>query len=65
MRRGWTHQKQVKVPYPICQQSYLTRGGFVFRGFVYFAVWLALMLLFNTMSRQQDVDQRIARCGAG
>src|SRR5438128_6134043 len=39
------------------QQSYLTRGGFVFRGFVYFAIWLALMLLFNAMSRQQDVDR--------
>jgi hypothetical protein len=39
------------------QQSYLTRGGFVFRGFVYFAIWLALVLLFNAMSRQQDVDR--------
>jgi len=39
------------------QQSYLTRGGFVFRGFVYFAIWLALMLLFNAMSRQQDLDR--------
>ena len=27
------------------------------RGFVYFAVWLALMMLFNTMSKQQDVNQ--------
>jgi hypothetical protein len=39
------------------QQSYLTQGGFVFRGFVYFAIWLALMLLFNSMSRRQDVDR--------
>jgi hypothetical protein len=39
------------------QQSYLTRGGFVFRGFVYFAIWLALMMLFNAMSKQQDVDR--------
>jgi hypothetical protein len=39
------------------QQSYLTRSGFVVRGFVYFAVWLALMLLFNAMSKQQDVNQ--------
>ena len=39
------------------QQSYLTHNWFVIRGFVYFVVWIGLMLLFNAMSRQQDVNQ--------
>ena len=39
------------------QQSYLTRSGFIVRGFAYFAVWIALMLLFNALSRKQDVER--------
>jgi hypothetical protein len=39
------------------QQSYLTHNWFVIRGFVYFVVWIGLMLLFNAMSKQQDVNQ--------
>jgi hypothetical protein len=39
------------------QQGYLTHNWFVIRGFVYFVVWIGLMLLFNAMSRQQDVNQ--------
>jgi hypothetical protein len=39
------------------QQSYLTHNWFVIRGFVYFVVWIGMMLLFNTMSKQQDVNQ--------
>lgn len=39
------------------QQSYLTHTGFVVRAVIYFVVWLGLMLLFNAMSRQQDVNR--------
>jgi hypothetical protein len=41
----------------LLQQSYLTHNWFVIRGFVYFVVWIGMMLLFNTMSKQQDVNQ--------
>lgn len=39
------------------QQKYLTHNGFILRGFIYFAIWIGLMLLFNSMSRRQDVDR--------
>ncbi len=39
------------------QQGYLTHNWFIVRGFVYFIVWIGLMLLFNAMSKQQDVNQ--------
>jgi hypothetical protein len=46
------------------QQSYLTKNGFVIRAFIYFAVWLLLVFLFNRWSREQDVnreDRRLRR----
>jgi len=39
------------------QQWYLTRNFFIARIAVYFLVWIGLMLLFNAMSKQQDVNQ--------
>jgi hypothetical protein len=39
------------------QQSYLTHSGFIIRGFVYFVIWIGLMLLFNSLSAQQDVNR--------
>ena len=39
------------------QQSYLTKNGFVIRAFIYFAVWLLLVFLFNRWSREQDVNR--------
>src|SRR3954466_1895176 len=39
------------------QQSYLTKNGFIVRAFVYFAVWLLLVFLFNRWSREQDVNR--------
>jgi len=39
------------------QQSYLTKNGFVVRAFIYFAVWLLLVFLFNRWSREQDVNR--------
>jgi hypothetical protein len=39
------------------QQWYLTHNGFLERAVIYFVLWLGLMLLFNAMSRQQDVNR--------
>jgi len=39
------------------QSWWLTHNGFVFRAALYFAVWILLMWLFNTMSVQQDVNK--------
>src|SRR5256714_2057806 len=39
------------------QQSYLTRNGFIVRAFIYFAIWLLLVFLFNRWSREQDVNR--------
>jgi hypothetical protein len=39
------------------QQSYLTRGGYLTRAVIYFAVWLTLMFIFNIWSKQQDASQ--------
>jgi len=38
------------------QQRYLTSGWFLTRAVIYFAVWIALMWLFNAWSRQQDAN---------
>jgi hypothetical protein len=39
------------------QQSYLTTNAFLVRAVIYFAVWLALVILFDRWSRRQDVDR--------
>jgi len=39
------------------QSKYLTHGGFLFRAFVYFAIWSFLMWIFNRWSREQDVNR--------
>jgi hypothetical protein len=52
---AWLDPEKVQTePLSDFQQHYLTHGGFVFRAVVYFAIWLLLMLLFNSWSRQQD-----------
>jgi hypothetical protein len=54
----WLDPERVKEePLSLMQQSYLTHSGFLIRAVIYFAVWLALMLIFNAWSRQQDVNQ--------
>jgi hypothetical protein len=35
----------------------LTRNGFLIRAVIYFAVWLGLMAIFNSWSKQQDINQ--------
>jgi hypothetical protein len=39
------------------QKSYLTTQGFYLRALIYFALWLALMFIFNILSKQQDTHQ--------
>jgi len=39
------------------QQRYLTHDFFLVRVVVYFVIWIGLMLLFNLLSRQQDVNR--------
>ena len=39
------------------QSWWLTQGGVLSRAVIYFAIWIGLMLLFNSMSVQQDVNK--------
>jgi hypothetical protein len=39
------------------QKSYLTTGGFHMRWVIYFVIWLALMFIFNILSKQQDTNR--------
>jgi hypothetical protein len=39
------------------QKSYLTHSGYLIRAVIYFAVWLALMFIFNVWSKQQDINR--------
>jgi hypothetical protein len=38
------------------QRSYLTAHGFYARAVLYFVIWLALVLIFNRWSKEQDVN---------
>src|SRR6266436_2009985 len=49
--------KLKKQPLSDLQKTYLTAGGFQFRALIYFAIWLALMFVFDRLSKQQDVNQ--------
>jgi hypothetical protein len=54
----WLDPKMLlKAPLSQFQQSYLTRGGYLARAVIYFAVWLTLMFVFNMWSKQQDANQ--------
>ena len=39
------------------QKRYLTQTGFHTRWVIYFAIWLALMFIFNILSKQQDTNR--------
>jgi hypothetical protein len=55
---AWLDPERVhEEPLSAMQQGYLTAHGFYVRAAIYFAVWLGLMLVFNSWSRQQDVNQ--------
>jgi hypothetical protein len=56
--RAWLDPEKLKEePLSKFQQGYLTHGGFLLRAIIYFAVWLALMFIFNIMSKQQDANR--------
>ena len=50
-------QKLTEQPLSDFQHSYLTHGGYLTRAMIYFALWLALMFVFNRWSKQQDTNQ--------
>jgi hypothetical protein len=54
---AWLSPKTGEGPLSPLQQAYLTHNWFIVRGFFYFVVWIGLMLLFNAMSKQQDVNR--------
>ena len=52
---GWLNApKQGEHALTAWQQGYLTSGGFLTRAAIYFAIWIALMLIFNKWSKEQD-----------
>lgn len=56
--RAWMDPERRKAePLSPLQQSYLTSGGFLTRAVIYFAIWFALIWIFNSWSKRQDVDQ--------
>ena len=46
-----------KEPLSQFQQTYLTAGRFQVRALIYFIIWLALMVIFNSLSKQQDANR--------
>ena len=55
---AWLDPEELqKEPLSQFQQGYLTHGGYLTRAVIYFALWLALMFIFNHWSKQQDTNQ--------
>ena len=56
--RAWMDPEVRKAdPLSPLQQRYLTSSGFLIRAVIYFVIWFALIWIFNSWSRRQDVDQ--------
>ncbi len=56
--RAWMDPEHRRAePLSPFQERYLTSSGFLFRAVIYFAIWYALVWIFNAWSRRQDVDQ--------
>jgi hypothetical protein len=52
---AWLNPEELqKEPLSEFQQTYLTAGRFGLRAVIYFVIWLALMFIFNRLSKQQD-----------
>jgi hypothetical protein len=52
---GWLNSpKEGEHALTSWQQGYLTSGGFLTRAVIYFVIWIALMLIFNKWSKEQD-----------
>jgi hypothetical protein len=55
---AWLDPEELqKEPLSQFQRGYLTHGGYLARAVIYFALWLALMFIFNHWSKQQDANQ--------
>jgi hypothetical protein len=55
---GWLDPEELrKEPLSQFQQTYLTAGRFQVRALIYFIIWLALMVIFNSLSKQQDANR--------
>jgi len=55
---AWLDPEELhKEPLSQFQQTYLTAGRFQVRAVIYFVIWLALMVIFNRLSKQQDANQ--------
>src|SRR5205807_1775668 len=55
---AWLNAKELqKEPLSQFQQTYLTSGRFQVRAVIYFVIWIVLMLVFNILSKQQDVNR--------
>ena len=50
-------EKTKEEPLSQFQQTYLTHGGYLTRAVIYFAVWLGMMFLFNSLSKRQDANR--------
>jgi hypothetical protein len=56
--RAWMDPELRKAdPLSPLQQWYLTASGFLIRAVLYFAIWFALIWIFNRWSQKQDIDQ--------
>src|SRR5256884_69141 len=56
--RAWLDPEELhKEPLSKFQQGYLTHNGYLVRALIYFAVWLALMFIFNGLSKHQDTNR--------
>ena len=56
--RAWLNPELRKAePLSPFQQRYLTSTGFLIRAVIYFAVWCALIWIFNRWSLRQDLDR--------
>jgi len=54
---AWLNPEEVqKEPLSQFQKTYLTTGRFGLRAVIYFVIWLALMFIFNRLSKQQDIN---------
>src|SRR6266576_2471329 len=57
--RAWLDPEELhKEPLSKFQQGYLTHNGYLVRALIYFAVWLALMFIFNGLSKQQATSDQ-------
>jgi hypothetical protein len=55
---AWLDPEELrKEPLSQFQQTYLTAGRFQVRAVIYFVIWLALMVIFNSLSKQQDTNR--------